>query len=136
MIHGEGIDSLSVKELQHACQSRGIRFSGVSPGRLREELEQWIDFHYTNHVSGVLLVLSRAFHFDQKGDSVFKSLEATLSSLPDNLVRLRRDYRRCLSPAADCGDLHSHSSTRPSWTSRATPRRTSKSSRCCSSSRS
>lgn len=86
MIHAEGIDSLSTKELQQACQSRGIRFSGVSPSRLREELEQWIDFHYTNQVSGVLLVLSRAFHFDQKGDSVFRSLEATLSSLPDNLL--------------------------------------------------
>lgn len=86
MIHGEGIESLSTKELQHACQSRGIRFSGVSPSRLREELEQWIELHYTNRISGVLLVLSRAFHFDQTGDSVFKSLEATLSSLPDNLL--------------------------------------------------
>lgn len=86
MIHAEGTESLSTKELQQACQSRGIRFSGVSPSRLREELEQWIDFHYVNHVSGVLLVLSRAFHFEEKGDSVLKSLEATLSSLPDNLL--------------------------------------------------
>jgi len=86
MIHAEGIDSLSTKELQQACQSRGIRFTGVSPARLREELEQWIDLHYTNKISGVLLVLSRAFHFDQTGDSVLRSLEATLSSLPDNLL--------------------------------------------------
>lgn len=86
MIHAEGIDALSTKELQQACQSRGIRTSGVSPSRLREELAQWIDLHYTNGISGVLLVLSRAFHFDQTGESVFKSLEATLSSLPDNLL--------------------------------------------------
>ncbi|KAI5449455.1 LETM1 domain-containing protein ylh47 [Naganishia albida] len=85
MIHAEGIDSLSTKELQQACQSRAIRVTGVSPTRLRQELEQWIDLHYTNKISGVLLVLSRAFNFEQS-DGVFKSLEATLSSLPENLL--------------------------------------------------
>ncbi|KAJ9096083.1 hypothetical protein QFC21_005448 [Naganishia friedmannii] len=86
MIHAEGTESLSTKELQQACQSRGIRFHGVSPSRLRQELEQWIDLHYTNRISGVLLVLSRAFNFEQQSDSIFKSLEATLSSLPENLL--------------------------------------------------
>ena len=86
MIHAEGIESLSTKELQHACLSRGIRTIGISPSRLREELEQWIEFHYTNKISGVLLILSRAFHYDQQEEGVYRSLEATLSSLPDNLV--------------------------------------------------
>lgn len=87
MIHAEGVDSLSTKELQHACQSRGIRFQGVSPARLREELEKWIELHYINGISGVLLVLSRAFNFEQKGDDIMESLVITLSSLPENLVR-------------------------------------------------
>ncbi|WRT64302.1 uncharacterized protein IL334_001234 [Kwoniella shivajii] len=86
MIHAEGVDSLSTKELQSACQSRGIRFQGVSPARLREELEQWIELHYSNGISGVLLVLSRAFNFEQKGDNVMESLVTTLSSLPENLL--------------------------------------------------
>ncbi|WVQ85102.1 hypothetical protein IAT38_007266 [Cryptococcus sp. DSM 104549] len=86
MIHAEGVDSLSTKELQQACQSRGIRFSGVSPARLREELESWIELHYINGISGVLLVLSRAFNFEQKGDDVMTSLVTTLSSLPENLL--------------------------------------------------
>jgi LETM1 and EF-hand domain-containing protein 1 len=86
MIHAEGTESLSTKELQQACQSRGIRFHGVSPSRLRQELEQWIDLHYTHRISGVLLVLSKAFNFEQQSDGVFKSLEATLSSLPENLL--------------------------------------------------
>jgi len=97
MIHAEGIDSLSTKELQQACQSRGIRTIGISPSRLREELGQWIEFHYTSRISGVLLILSRAFHYDQQEEGVYRSLEATLSSLPDNLVRpspCRRDRRR------------------------------------------
>ncbi|WOO86043.1 Mitochondrial proton/calcium exchanger protein [Vanrija pseudolonga] len=86
MIHAEGVDSLTTKELQHACQSRGIRFQGMSPARLREELEQWINLHYTNKISGVLLILSRAFNFDNKGDDVMSSLVTTLSSLPESLV--------------------------------------------------
>ena len=90
MISAEGVDSLSTKELQHACQSRGIRFQGSSPAHLREELEQWIELHYSNGISGVLLVLSRAFNFDQKGEKIMDSLVTTLSSLPENLVRLTK----------------------------------------------
>lgn len=93
LIDGEGIDELSTSELQAACQSRGIRTTGVSPARLREELTTWVDLHLHNRVSGVLLVLGRAFHFDRKfGDNedgktaVISSLESVLSGLPDNLV--------------------------------------------------
>ncbi|KAJ7632538.1 LETM1-like protein-domain-containing protein [Roridomyces roridus] len=75
------------------CQSRGIRTTGVSPARLREELTTWIQLHLHNRVSGVLLVLGRAFYFDKKpGDSVdgktavIQSLESVLSGLPDNLL--------------------------------------------------
>lgn len=87
----EGIDSLSTSELQHACQSRGIRTIGASPSRLRSELSTWIKLHLHNRVSGVLLILGRAFYFDRKpGESeenfTIKSLESVLSSLPDNLV--------------------------------------------------
>ncbi|KAE9406334.1 LETM1-domain-containing protein [Gymnopus androsaceus JB14] len=93
LIDSEGVDSLSTSELQGACQSRGIRTSGVSPARLREELCTWINLHLHNRVSGVLLVLGRAFNFDRKtgedGDgktSVIQSLESVLSGLPDNLL--------------------------------------------------
>ncbi|KAJ7940718.1 LETM1-like protein-domain-containing protein [Mycena leptocephala] len=92
-IDSEGVDELSTSELQHACQSRGIRTGGVSPARLREELTNWIQLHLHNRVSGVLLVLGRAFHFDKKpGDiedgktAVIQSLESVLSGLPDNLL--------------------------------------------------
>ncbi|KAI0373313.1 LETM1-domain-containing protein [Pilatotrama ljubarskyi] len=89
----EGIDELSTAELQAACQSRGIRTTGVSPARLREELATWIELHLKQRVSGVLLVLARAFQFDKKpGDdedgktTIIKSLEAVLCGLPDNLL--------------------------------------------------
>ncbi|THU99304.1 LETM1-domain-containing protein [Dendrothele bispora CBS 962.96] len=93
LIDQEGVDSLSTSELQAACQSRGIRTTGVSPARLREELSTWISLHLQNRVSGVLLVLGRAFNFDQKpGEdedgktNVIKSIESVLSGLPDNLL--------------------------------------------------
>ncbi|TEB35866.1 LETM1-domain-containing protein [Coprinellus micaceus] len=84
LIDSEGVDSLSTAELQAACQSRGIRTTA--------ELH-WILLHLHSRVSGVLLVLGRAFNFDRKpGDdqdgktAVISSLEAVLSGLPDNLV--------------------------------------------------
>jgi LETM1 and EF-hand domain-containing protein 1, mitochondrial len=93
LIDRESIDSLSTSELQAACQSRGIRTGGVSPARLREELTTWINLHLHNRVSGVLLVLARAFQFDRKpGEDedgktlIIRSLESVLSGLPDNLL--------------------------------------------------
>lgn len=93
LIDAEGVDELSTSELQAACQSRGIRTTGISPSRLREELNTWINFHLHNRVSGVLLVLGRAFNFDRKpGEdedgktSVVHSLESVLCGLPDNLL--------------------------------------------------
>ncbi|THG98715.1 hypothetical protein EW026_g3517 [Hermanssonia centrifuga] len=93
LIDREGIDELSTSELQAACQSRGIRTSGISPARLREELATWIQLHLHNRVSGVLLVLARAFQFDRAPGvdedgktAIIKSLENVLSSLPDNLL--------------------------------------------------
>jgi LETM1 and EF-hand domain-containing protein 1, mitochondrial len=93
-IFAEGVDELSTAELQHACQSRGIRTYGVSPARLREDLNTWIQLHLHERVSGVLLILARAFEFDRKpGEdessraAVVRSLEHVLSGLPDNLVR-------------------------------------------------
>ncbi|KAH7910651.1 LETM1-like protein-domain-containing protein [Hygrophoropsis aurantiaca] len=92
-IYSEGVDELSTSELQAACQSRGIRTGGISPARLRDELTTWIHLHLHNRVSGVLLVLGRAFHFDKKpGEdedgktAVIQSLESVLSGLPDNLL--------------------------------------------------
>ena len=85
----EGVPSLSVPELHHACQSRGIRTQGVSPGHLRDELKQWLDLRLKHRVPSTLLILSNAFAYNRsKGgdqDSHYDALVATLSSLPDEL---------------------------------------------------
>lgn len=93
LIHTEGIDALSTAELRHACQSRGIRTTGIPTSGLQEELTTWIQLHLRDRVSGVLLILGRAFNFDRKPGldedgktAIVSSLENVLSSLPDNLV--------------------------------------------------
>ncbi|KAG9300253.1 hypothetical protein G9A89_011326 [Geosiphon pyriformis] len=88
MIRAEGVDSLTIQELQAACQSRGIRTIGVSPARLRNELTQWLDLHLNHKVPSTLLILSRAFSFADRSELVdqAEALQATLNSLPDNLL--------------------------------------------------
>jgi LETM1 and EF-hand domain-containing protein 1 len=85
----EGVESLSVPELQVAAQSRGIRTHGVSPGRLRDDLQSWLDLRLRYGVPSTLLVLSNAFMYSQGKDSEFSSqidaLTGVLSSIPEEL---------------------------------------------------
>lgn len=85
----EGVDSLSVPELQMACASRGLRTQGMSPGRLRDDLQMWLDLRLKYGVPSTLLVLSNAFTYAQGKDSEIASqidsLQAVLSSIPEEL---------------------------------------------------
>lgn len=85
----EGVESLSVPELQMACASRGLRTHGVSPGRLRDDLQMWLDLRLKSGVPSTLLVLSNAFMYTQGKDSEVSSqidaLQAVLSSIPEEL---------------------------------------------------
>ncbi|EME43803.1 hypothetical protein DOTSEDRAFT_71589 [Dothistroma septosporum NZE10] len=85
----EGVESLSVPELQTACAARGLRTHGMSPGRLRDDLTLWLDLRLKYGVPSTLLVLSNAFMYAQGRDTEFDSLlgalQAVLSSIPDEL---------------------------------------------------
>ncbi|OCK83832.1 LETM1-domain-containing protein, partial [Lepidopterella palustris CBS 459.81] len=85
----EGVDSLSVPELQTACASRGLRTHGMSPARLREDLQMWLDLRLKYGVPSTLLVLSNAFMYAQGKESEMNSqidaLQAVLSSIPEEL---------------------------------------------------
>ncbi|KAF2403743.1 LETM1-domain-containing protein [Trichodelitschia bisporula] len=85
----EGVDSLSVPELQTACASRGLRTHGVSPGRLRDDLQMWLDLRLKYGVPSTLLVLSNAFMYAQGKETELNSqidaLQAVLSSIPEEL---------------------------------------------------
>lgn len=86
----EGVDSLSVSELQVACASRGIKSHGVSPARLREDLQTWLDLRLRDRVPSTLLVLSNAYMYgqtpsDEGVSSQIAALTGVLSSIPEEL---------------------------------------------------
>lgn len=85
----EGVDSLSVPELQMAGASRGIRTHGVSPARLREDLTMWLELRLKQGVPSTLLVLSNAYLYTQGKETEFSSqvdaLKSVLSSIPEEL---------------------------------------------------
>ncbi|KAL2270835.1 hypothetical protein VTJ83DRAFT_206 [Remersonia thermophila] len=88
----EGIDSLSVSELQVACAARGIKSYGVSPARLREDLQTWLDLRLVQGVPSTLLVLSNAYMYGQADgsgaegvSSQIQALTGVLSSIPEEL---------------------------------------------------
>lgn len=85
----EGVDSLSVPELQMACASRGLRTHGMSPGKLREDLQMWLDLRLKYNIPSTLLVLSNAYMYTSGKDSEISSqidaLQAVLSSIPEEL---------------------------------------------------
>ena len=88
-IFHEGVDSLSVPELQMACAYRGLRTYGLSPVRLREDLQMWLDLRLKYGVPSTLLVLSNAWAYAQGQDAELASqvdaLQAVLSSIPEEL---------------------------------------------------
>ncbi|KAJ1327850.1 LETM1 and EF-hand domain-containing protein 1 [Microdochium nivale] len=87
----EGVESLSVGELQMACASRGIITHSVSPGRLREDLQSWLDLRLKHGVPSTLLVLSNAYSYSQKDtkegsfQGQIEGLTGVLSSIPEEL---------------------------------------------------
>ena len=85
----EGVDSLSVPELQMACASRGLRTHGMSPAKLRDDLQMWLDLRLKSGVPSTLLVLSNAYMYtsgkEAEIESQIDALQAVLSSIPEEL---------------------------------------------------
>ncbi|XP_043924916.1 LETM1 domain-containing protein LETM2, mitochondrial [Protopterus annectens] len=62
MISREGVNIMSVPELQAACRSRGMRSLGLTEEQLKDQLKQWLDLHLKENVPPSLLLLSRAMY--------------------------------------------------------------------------
>nr|KAF6427753.1 leucine zipper and EF-hand containing transmembrane protein 2 [Rousettus aegyptiacus] len=76
IIAKEGVDALSVSELQAACRARGMRSLGLTEEQLRQQLSEWQDLHLKENVPPSLLLLSRTFYMI---DVKPKSIEIPLS---------------------------------------------------------
>lgn len=84
----EGVDNLSVSELRMAAAARGIRTHSVSPARMREDLQAWLDLRLKDGVPSTLLVLSNAYMYGQgsgEGGTQIDALVGVLSSIPEEL---------------------------------------------------
>ncbi|KAJ7419013.1 LETM1 and EF-hand domain-containing protein 1, mitochondrial [Willisornis vidua] len=86
MIAEEGVDTLTVKELQAACRARGMRALGVTEKRLKEQLKQWLDLHLNQEIPTSLLILSRAMYLPDTL-SPADQLKTTLQTLPDSVAK-------------------------------------------------
>ena len=87
LIESEGIDNLTVQELQIACRERGMRFYGVSIERLRSQLQQWLDLHLNKRIPSTILLLSRALYLPENISNEH-ILKATIQSLPITIDHL------------------------------------------------
>lgn len=85
LIQRDGVDCLTVQELQSACQARGMRAIGVPTARLRSQLYQWLELHLDEQIPASLLLMSRALYLSENVSTV-DQLKETLSQLPETLV--------------------------------------------------
>lgn len=85
MIQKEGIDSLTVAELQSACRARGMRAMGLPEPKLRYQLTQWLDLSLNENIPPSLLLLSRAMLLSDTLPAT-EQLKATISTLPKEAV--------------------------------------------------
>ncbi|EMG46634.1 MDM38 Mitochondrial distribution and morphology protein 38 [Candida maltosa Xu316] len=93
VIDYEGVDTLTIPELQLACSQRGIKTSDVSPGKLRDDLETWLDLRLRQKIPSTLLILSSAYTYGDKDhsiDSYYDALLAVLSSIPDEVYNVAK----------------------------------------------
>ncbi|KAH6959290.1 LETM1-like protein-domain-containing protein [Fusarium avenaceum] len=84
----EGVDSLTVAELQAACAARGIRTHSVSPARMRADLQTWLDLRLKEGVPSTLLVLSNAYMYGQGSGEGYNQVDAligVMSAIPEEL---------------------------------------------------
>lgn len=82
MIKKEGIETLTVPELQAACRSRGMRALGMPEDRLQSQLQQWLELSLNEEIPPSLLLLSRALYLPENLPAT-EQLKATISTLPD-----------------------------------------------------
>lgn len=82
MIQKEGVDSLTLGELQAASRARGMRSYGLSLDQLKHQLLEWINLSLNEKVPPSLLLLSRAMLLPEDVTTSEK-LKASISVLSD-----------------------------------------------------
>lgn len=84
LIDEEGVESLSLLELQQACASRGIHMHNATPGQMRQYLHEWLDMRLHEKIPSTVMILVNAYTYGETElyTSTHEALKAVLSSLP------------------------------------------------------
>ena len=84
LIDEEGVENLSLIELQQACASRGIHMYNTTPGQMRQYLYEWLDMRLREKIPSTLMLLVNAYTYGEveRYSSTHEALKAVLSSLP------------------------------------------------------
>lgn len=84
LIEEDGVDALSIPELQQACASRGIRMYNATPGQMRQYLNEWLDMRLHEHIPSTVMIFVNAYTYGdvESYPSTHEALKAVLSSLP------------------------------------------------------
>lgn len=88
----EGVESLSLSELQSACISRGIKSADVSPARLKDDLKIWLDLRLRAKIPSTLLILSSVYTYGEAKniDNYFDALVQVFRSIPDEVYNVTK----------------------------------------------
>lgn len=84
LIDEEGVDSLSLLELQQACASRGIHMYNATPGQMKQYLNEWLDMRLHEKIPSTIMILVNAYTYGEveRYSSTHEALKAVISSLP------------------------------------------------------
>jgi len=82
IIAKEGVENMTVGELQNACKDRGMRALGITQEKLVKQLKQWIELSTNEKVPPSLLLLSRTLYLPETL-APEKAIEASISALPE-----------------------------------------------------
>jgi len=82
IIAKEGVEQMTVSELQIACKERGMRALGITKEKLMKQLKQWIELSTNEKVPPSLLLLSRTLYLPESM-APEKAIEASISALPE-----------------------------------------------------
>lgn len=85
IIAKEGVENMTVAELQVACKDRGMRALGLTKEKLTKQLRQWIELSTNEKVPPSLLLLSRTLYLPENL-APEKAIEATISALPETVA--------------------------------------------------
>ena len=93
MIYSEGVENLTVPELQQACRARGMRAIGIPEDRLLHQLCQWLELSLNEKIPPSLLLLSRVLYLPENIPRT-DQLKATIQALPQE-VGTETSYKIC-----------------------------------------